>query len=66
MESRVNRGPFVRVGLESWDEDSLVFAPGLYPVWLEQRLEDELVLPRIVVWIGSRDATEGRVAKLLV
>ena len=54
------------VAVQSWDEDSLIFAPGLYRVLLEQRLEDELVLPRIVVWIGSRDATKGRVAKLLI
>jgi len=33
---------------------------------LEQRFEDELVLPRIVVRIGCCDLSKARVAKLLI
>ena len=54
------------VGCTSSGEDSVIFAAGRTGLGLEQHIEDELVLSRIVVWIGSLDGAEGRVAKLLV
>src|ERR1700722_7915128 len=56
----------VRACLKSMGGEEISPPPASVRLQLEQRFEDELVLPRIVVRIGGRNGSESRVAKLLV